>query len=70
MTRPDDPKSVPKRMLPIHGKVVAVTDDVCERHLGPKRRCGPGTRRSVGLDYAVGTLLCEVRNHGELPGVD
>ena len=38
MTRPSGSKSVPRRMLPICEKIVAVTDDVCDRHLNQEYR--------------------------------
>jgi Domain of unknown function (DUF6398) len=35
---PSGLKSVPRRMLPICEKIVAATDEVCDRHLNPKYR--------------------------------
>jgi hypothetical protein len=38
MAGPSGLKSVPRRMLPICEKIVAVTDDVCDRHLNQEYR--------------------------------
>jgi hypothetical protein len=38
MTVPSDLKSIPRRMLPIWDKIVAVTDAVCDRHLNHEYR--------------------------------
>jgi hypothetical protein len=38
MTRPNGSKSVPRRMLPICEKIIAITNDVCDRHLSHEYR--------------------------------
>ncbi len=38
MTAPARLNSVPKVMLPVYEKIVALTDDVCDRHLNPEYR--------------------------------
>jgi Domain of unknown function (DUF6398) len=38
MNSPNGLKSVPRRMLPIYQKIVAVADDVCHRHLNQEYR--------------------------------
>jgi hypothetical protein len=38
VTRPSHLRSVPKAMLPVYEKIVALTDDVCDRHLNPEYR--------------------------------
>src|SRR3984893_9534337 len=38
MTRPSGSKSVPRRMLPICEKIIAITNDVCDRHLSHEYR--------------------------------
>jgi hypothetical protein len=38
MIVPSDLKSIPRRMLPIWDKIVAVTDAVCDRHLNHEYR--------------------------------
>jgi len=38
MTRPNGSKSVPRRMLPICEKIIAITKDVCDRHLSHEYR--------------------------------
>jgi len=38
MTRPSGSKSVPRRMLPICEKIIALTNDVCDRYLNHEYR--------------------------------
>jgi len=38
MTGPSGLKSIPRRMLPICEKVVAIADDICDRHLNQEYR--------------------------------